>query len=122
MTQIIQFIEQKRDFDQLVTYVLNHQKEIDVLINEIQTNPKAIKFKCEKILRFISEKSPHLIYPFLNFYSELMHSENSFLKWGAIITIANLAKVDNHNKIELTPESCTVKCTKIKFWPLAFLF
>ena len=60
----------------------------------------SIKFGCEKILRLISEQNPRLIYPYFDTFVELLDSENNFIKWGAIITISNLASVDDQNKFE----------------------
>jgi len=63
--------------------------------------PKAaIKFGCEKTLRLISEKAPQLLYPHYDFFVALLDSENSFLRWGAIHTLGNLAAVDSQNRFE----------------------
>ena len=100
MSQILLFIEQKKEISQLVEHVIHHPEEIEVLIKEIQTNPRAVKFTCEKILRLITEKTPEICYPYFDFYSVLMDNDNHFLKWGAIIAISNLAKVDKKDKLK----------------------
>ncbi len=61
-------------------------------------NPE-IKFQSVKILRFISEHNPELLYPKMDFFVKLMESDNNVLKWTAMDLVANLAKVDNKNKL-----------------------
>ena len=48
----------------------------------------------------VSEKKPELVYPYFDFLVKLLDSENNFLKWGAIITISNLSRVDSKNQFE----------------------
>jgi len=61
------------------------------------TNPK-IKFGCAKVLRTISEKNPQMLYSKMDFFANLLDSENNILKWIAIDIIANLTIVDSNNE------------------------
>lgn len=98
--EIIKQIKQKRDAGELVNQVIKNPKHIEVLIKVIGTEKGSIKFGCEKIVRLVSERKPELVYPYFDFFVKLLDSVNSFLKWGAIITISNLAVVDSENKFE----------------------
>ena len=40
------------------------------------------------------------MYPFFDRFVELLDSKNSFLKWGAIMTVANLTAVDTKNRFK----------------------
>ena len=63
--------------------------------------PKApVKFGCEKALRLLSERVPQLLYPHYDFFVEMLDNENSFLRWGAIHTIGNLAASDAENRFD----------------------
>jgi hypothetical protein len=64
------------------------------LVNCLSSEKTSVRHGCEKILRLLSEKRPELVYPYFGTFANLLSSQNSFLKWGAIITIANLSKVD----------------------------
>jgi len=59
-----------------------------------------IRFRCEKIIRLISEERPEIIYPYFDKIASLLESDNNILKWGAITIISNLASVDAENKFE----------------------
>jgi len=62
-------------------------------------NPR-IKFKSAKILRIISEKNPKMLYSKMDFFVNLLESENNILKWTAIDVIANLSSVDSKNEFD----------------------
>ena len=93
-------IKQKKDIGKIAEQVIQNPGLIEEIINALKTERSALKFGFEKTLRLISEKAPELIYPHFEDYVNLLDSENNFLKWGAILTIANLASVDSENKFE----------------------
>lgn len=65
------------------------------------TSDKArIKYGCDKVLRIISDRNPEILYPEIELFIELLDSESTFLKWGAIHILANLAAVDSEDRIE----------------------
>jgi hypothetical protein len=88
------------DIDALVDRVIENPDEIVGLVEALKVEKRAIKFSYEKVLRLVSERRPELVYPYFNFFVGLLDSDNSFLKWGAIMTVANLAAVDAENRFE----------------------
>ena len=87
-------LEKQADKNEIITIVIDDPHLINELISILLETKGTLKYTSENILRAISETSPDLIYPFFAAFAELLDSENSFLKWGAIITISNLIKVD----------------------------
>jgi len=59
-----------------------------------------VKYGSLKVLRIISEKKPEVVYPEIHRFFQLLDSENTLLKWGAIIIIGNLAAVDSEGRID----------------------
>ena len=104
METILNKMMQKTDMEIIVQDAINDRGNIALLIDTIKTEKGSIKFGCEKTLRIVSEKHPELIYPYFDFFVELLDSENSFLKWGTILTIANLTAVDVNGKFAATFE------------------
>lgn len=86
--------------ERIVDKVINNPELLPVLFEGLNSNKASIKYGCEKILRLLSEKKPQLLYPHFNLFVKLLDSEDNFLKWGSIITIANLTNVDSENKFE----------------------
>jgi hypothetical protein len=92
----------KKGFDagKMAEQVINEPESIAQLIEGIKAPKGTLRYGYEKILRLVSEKRPELIYPFFDVYTTLLDSDNSFIKWGAILTIANLAAADTEQKFE----------------------
>jgi hypothetical protein len=88
------------DIDAVVAQLIRGRNLISLVVDALQIEKSSKKYACEKVLRRVSEKSPELIYPYFNVFTELLDTDNSFLKWGAIMTIANLTAVDSQNRFE----------------------
>ena len=99
-TDIIRQIKQKEDIEKIAGRVIKSPPIIKETIEQLKIEKTALKFSYEKILRLISEKSPALIYPYFNDFTGLLNSENNFIKWGVILTVANLTTVDSENKFD----------------------
>jgi len=100
-TSVIQKIARKgSDKEKIAAEVIKNPEALLSLFEGINSDKAAVRYGCEKTLRFISEKNPELVYPHFDFFVKLLDSENNFLKWGAIIIIANLTKVDKENRFE----------------------
>ncbi|RPH99176.1 MAG: hypothetical protein EHM72_11840 [Calditrichaeota bacterium] len=69
-------------------------------VNNLFEFQGSARLKCEKLLRKFSEEHPELLYPFFDQLVRLLDDENSFIKWGAIITLSNLAAIDVDNKMD----------------------
>ena len=100
-TTILNQISQKGfDKDKIAREVIKNPELLPELIEGLKSDKAQTRYGCEKVLRAISEQRPDVIYPYFDSFVEMLDSANSFLKWGAIITIGNLACVDSENKFE----------------------
>jgi hypothetical protein len=88
------------DIAAVVGQVIENPKHIPELIEALQTEKGTRKYAYEKVLRFVSERRPELIYPYFDVFVALLDSDNSFLKWGAFMTVAHLTVVDAENRFE----------------------
>jgi hypothetical protein len=85
---------------QFITDIAEKINKFPLLFEIIRTDRGAVKYHCEKIVRICSESNPKLVYPYFDEIVEMMDSSNSFLKWGAITTLANLATVDQERRFD----------------------
>ncbi len=100
-TDLIEKIAAKgSDKEKIAAHAIRYPDCIPDLIEGLNAKKAGIKYGCEKVLRLISEQKPELIYPYFETFERLLGSENSFLKWGAIMTIANLTSVDSDKRFE----------------------
>jgi hypothetical protein len=70
------------------------------IFNGVSSENSRVKFKSAKILRGISEKNPEILYPKMDFFINLLDSENKILKWNAMDVIGNLTSIDSKNKFD----------------------
>jgi hypothetical protein len=80
--------------------VIENPEHIAELVEGVQAPRGTIRFGYEKVLRCISERRPEMIYPYFDMFADLLDCDNSFLRWGAIMTIANLTPTDSRKKFE----------------------
>ena len=79
------------------------EKDFSLLPQLVQGTASAkagIRYGCGKVLMDLSEKYPEKLYPYIDHFFELLDSEYRILIWNAMITIANLAKVDREKKLD----------------------
>ena len=69
------------------------------LVDLSSRDPKT-KYACARNLLAIAKDSPSELYPHIDYFVELLDSENKILKWTAIDIIGFLAKVDAERKID----------------------
>lgn len=98
---LIDRIKQKgANIEEIAVEAINDPDGIADLLAGLRHEKGVIRLGCEKTLRLISEQKPELIYPYFDTFADMLDSDNNLLKWGAIITIANLTAVDSENKFE----------------------
>ncbi len=88
------------DVAAIAAEVLDRPEVVEELVAGVMAPKGTLRYGFEKVLRKVSEERPELVYPYFDRYVELLDSPNSFLKWGAILTIANLAPVDTEGRFE----------------------
>lgn len=98
---LIQKLENKSiSKDQLLKKVKQNDNLIPEIISGISSSKPAIRYGCAKILMDLSEEQPEKLYPYWNFFINLLDSKYRILTWNAIIIIANLTRVDTENKFD----------------------
>lgn len=86
--------------EELTKRVLKEAKLLPEIFDGLKADKANIKYGCLKLLRLISEQQPVLLYPYFDFFVELVDSDVNVFKWGGILIIANLTIVDTNNKFE----------------------
>lgn len=92
--------KQGADHKAIAREVIRKPEAVAALVKGMSVQSARIRYGSEKVVRFVSEMKPDLVYPFFDSLVSFLDCENKFLKWGAIITLANLASVDSKKKME----------------------
>jgi len=93
-------IQKKRDLQQIAKMAIKTPEIVNYLISGIKEDNARIKYGCTNTLIIISEKTPELVYPHFDIFKDYLNSKNKFIKWSAILIIANVTKSDNKNKFD----------------------
>jgi len=99
-TIIHEIAEKGSDIGKLAERVVEAPGLLTEIFEGLNSTKARERYGCEKTLRIISQKKPEILYPRFDSFVQMLDRENNLLKWGAIITIANLASVDTENRIE----------------------
>ena len=86
--------------ESLAERALENEGMLPELLDGVLAKKDFIRFNSFKVLLFISEKHPEVLYPKWDFLEGLLDSNNSYLKYIAIYLIANLAQVDAEARLE----------------------
>ena len=71
------------------------------VIMGISSPEAAVRYGCAKVIMRLSEEQPENVYGYMDFMINLLSSKHRILTWNAIITIANLARVDKEKRIDM---------------------
>lgn len=86
--------------DELMELVSGDPDALSEMVGIMVNGKGAVRFKCDKALRKLAEKEPDLAYAYFDEIASLLASDNSFLRWGAILTVSGLVLADNDRKFD----------------------
>ena len=85
---------------QLLEKVKQNYELIPEILGGISSSKPAIRYSCAKVIMDLSEEEPEKLYAHMDFFIKMLESKYRILTWNAIITIANLTKVDSEKKFD----------------------
>lgn len=95
-----EFIPKGRDLRQVADFAIKLPEVLEYLVSGLNETDARIKYGCNNTLLILSEKKPEFIYPYFDVFKNYLKSENKFIKWSAILIIANLTRCDNKKKFD----------------------
>ena len=97
-SKLLETIGQKgTDANEIAKEVIEEPKLLSEILDGLSSETARIRLGCAKVLSLTSRKQPVLLYPQIDFFIQLLDSDNSILKWNAIDIVANLTLVDSEN-------------------------
>lgn len=86
--------------DELLNAIANDQEALSDVIGIMVNGRGAVRFKCDKAVRRLAEKDPSLAYSHFDEIASLLRSDNSFLRWGSILTVSALVGIDKDRRLD----------------------
>lgn len=77
-----------------------NQVAVEQLIEATSSPMARLRLGAAKALRTLSEHEPDLLYRHFEFFVKLRRSDNSVLRWNAMLVLGNLAAVDDDQMID----------------------
>lgn len=104
LNALVDSLKQKVDLNIYISEAEKDKDLIGMLLDVIEHEKSAVKFRAENIIGKISEERPDLLYPYFDRMRRLLDSDSSFIRWGFILTLPNMIKVDKDNRWETVHE------------------
>ena len=73
---------------------------LPIVLKGISSSKAAIRYGCAKVIMDLSEEQPERLYPYMDFFIDLLDSKYRILIWNAMAIVANLTKVDKDKKFD----------------------
>jgi hypothetical protein len=86
---------------QLLEKIKHDFELLSEVVKGMNSTKAAIRYGCGKVLMDLSEEHPKRLYPYVDFFVELLESKYRILTWQSMAIIANLAIVDTDKKFDL---------------------
>lgn len=93
-------LKEAPDLGWLLAEAGNDPKILTALFEIVRSERSSVRYGCTKALRILSEQQPDIIYPYFDNVASWLQDSNSFVKWDAILMLANLAAVDTLNRFD----------------------
>lgn len=79
---------------------LKDEKILSGLLGNLKTKNETVRYNSSKVLNFLSEKNPEVLYPQWDYFVELLSTDHTYWKLSVIPLLANLAGIDKENKFD----------------------
>ena len=86
--------------EELLQRAKHYPDPIPILIKGVSSSQAAVRYGCAKVLMDLSEGYPEKLYPYMDYFVNLLDSKYRILTWNAMAIIANLTKVDTDKKFD----------------------
>ncbi len=85
---------------ELLEKVKHNSSLIPEILRGVSSSKPGIRYGCAKVLMDLSEDHPERLYPYMDFFTDLLDSKYRILTWNAIAIIANMTTIDKDNKFD----------------------
>jgi hypothetical protein len=94
-------MKQRLDQGSLFAEAVNSPEKLADLVRLAGVDRTSARYTYTKIVRRVSENKPDLVYPHFDAIASWLDQPNSFVRWDAILTLANLAQVDAARRLDV---------------------
>jgi hypothetical protein len=93
-------VDKSMKTEKLLQNVKQDYNLLPTVLKGVSSTKAAIRYGCAKVLMDLSDEYPEQLYPYMDFFVDLLDSKYRILTWNAMAIIANLTKVDKNRKFD----------------------
>jgi hypothetical protein len=93
-------VDPRTDKRRLAHRIVAHPELVTTLIPSLGHAQARVRFTAARVLEFVAEQSPALLYPQFDFFVRLLDHPNSILQWESIRILARLVAVDSEHRFD----------------------
>jgi hypothetical protein len=93
-------LEKSLTKEQLLDKVKNDFGLIPLLLTGVGHDKAAVRYGCSNVLMDLSEQHPEKLYPYFDFFVDMLDSKYRILTWNALAIISNLTRVDADKRFD----------------------
>ena len=93
-------LEKSLTKEQLLDKVKNDFGLIPLLLTGVGHDKAAVRNGCSNVLMDLSEQHPEKLYPYFDFFVDMLDSKYRILTWNALAIISNLTRVDADKRFD----------------------
>jgi len=95
-----QLVDKSITKEELLKKVKLNFNLLPTVLKGISSSKAAIRYGCAKVMMNLSEEQPERLYPYMDFFIDLLDSKYRILIWNAMAIITNLTTVDKDKKFD----------------------
>jgi len=88
------------DVETMAKKAMKNDGILSELLDNLKTKNETVRYNCSKVLNFISEENPEVLYPRWDAFVELLTSDHTYWKLSVIPLLANLVRIDIEDKFD----------------------
>lgn len=86
------------DLEKIAKEAISDEKLFRELLDEVKSKDNTKRFNAFNALLILSENNPNFLYPYWDYFQEMLESPNNYHKYIAAYILANLTAVDTDNR------------------------
>jgi hypothetical protein len=75
------------------------EKHVAAIIAGLSSGSRRVENGCAELASLLSEERPELLYPYVDLFVGNLGSKEKVLRWEAVCTLGNLARVDDDGRV-----------------------
>jgi len=92
--------EERSDIDILAKMVTGNREAVKLVIDGLTFPVETYRYNCNRVVVKVAETTPQAVYPYWDYFAELLESSNAYHRCSAINVLPHLIPADGESKFD----------------------